>query len=42
LKERSWFDAPFVHVNQRRAIIVIEKAAPSERAFNEAFAAWGE
>jgi hypothetical protein len=42
LKERSWFDVPLVYVNQRRAIIAIEKGPPGERAFNEAFAAWGE
>ncbi|MCP1830157.1 hypothetical protein J2R76_006857 [Bradyrhizobium sp. USDA 4532] len=42
LKERSWFDVPLVYTNQRRAIIAIEKGAPGERAFNEAFAAWGE
>src|SRR6185295_6495791 len=42
LKERSWFDLPLVYANQRRAIIAIEKGAPGERAFNEAFAAWGE
>ena len=41
LKERSWFDVPLVYVNQRRAIIAIEKGAPGERAFNDAFAAWG-
>ena len=42
LKERSWFDVPLVYMNQRRAIIAIEKGAPGERAFNEAFMAWGE
>ncbi len=42
LKERSWFDIPLVYVNQRRAIIAIEKGAPGERAFNDAFSAWGE
>jgi hypothetical protein len=42
LKERSWFDLPLVYANQRRAIIAIEKGAPGERAFKEAFAAWGE
>ncbi|EAQ35791.1 hypothetical protein NB311A_05223 [Nitrobacter sp. Nb-311A] len=42
LKERSWFDVPLVYTNQRRAIIAIEKGAPGERAFNEAFTAWGE
>ncbi len=42
LKERSWFDVPLVYVNQRRAIIAIEKGGPGERAFNDAFATWGE
>ena len=42
LKERSWFDVPLVYTNQRRAIIAIEKGEPGERAFNEAFTAWGE
>jgi hypothetical protein len=42
LKERSWFDVPLVYANQRRAIIAIEKGGPGERAFNDAFAAWGE
>jgi hypothetical protein len=42
LKERSWFDVPLVYVNGRRAIIAIEKGSPGERAFNDAFAAWGE
>ncbi len=42
LKERSWFDIPLVYVNQRRAIIAIEKGSPGERAFNDAFALWGE
>jgi hypothetical protein len=42
LKERSWFDVPLVYVNQRRAIIAIEKGAPGERAFDDAFATWGE
>ncbi|MGO4712256.1 hypothetical protein [Bradyrhizobium sp. 2TAF24] len=42
LKERSWFDIPLVYVNQRRAILAVEKGAPGERAFNEAFMAWGQ
>ena len=42
LKERSWFDVPLVYSNQRRAIIAIEKGSPGERAFNDAFAVWGE
>src|SRR4030081_1926495 len=41
LKERSWFDVPLVYVNQRRAIIAIEKGAPGERAVNDAFAPSG-
>src|SRR5258705_6120566 len=42
LKERSWFDVPLVYANQRRAITAIEKGAPGDRAFNDAFAASGE
>jgi hypothetical protein len=42
LKERGWFDVPLVYVNQRRAIIAIEKGAPGDRAFADAFAAWGQ
>lgn len=42
LKERSWFDVPLVYANQRRAIIAIEKGAPGERTFNDAFAQWGD
>jgi hypothetical protein len=42
LKERSWFDIPLVYSNQRRSIVAIEKGAPGERAFNEAFTAWGQ
>jgi hypothetical protein len=42
LKERSWFDVPLVYSNQRRAIIAIEKGAPGDRAFADAFASWGE
>ena len=39
--EECSFDVPLVYVNQRRAIIAIEKGAPGERAFNDAFATWG-
>ena len=42
LKERSWFDVPLVYVNQRRAIIAMEKGPPGEQAFSDAFAAWGQ
>jgi hypothetical protein len=41
LKERSWFDIPIVYNNGRRAILAIEKGNPGERAFEEAFRAWG-
>jgi hypothetical protein len=41
LRERSWFDIPIVYNNGRRAILAIEKGTPGERAFAEAFAAWG-
>jgi hypothetical protein len=40
-RKRPWFDVPLVYVNPRRAIMAIEKGAPGERAFNDAFAAWG-
>jgi Caspase domain len=42
LKERSWFDVPLVYTDVRRAIIAIEKGAPGERAFKDAFAIWGQ
>lgn len=42
LKERSWFDIPVIYNNGRRAILAIEKGNPGERAFKDAFAAWGQ
>jgi len=42
LKERPWFDIPIVYANGRRAILAVEKGTPGERAFAEAFAAWGK
>jgi hypothetical protein len=42
LKERSWFDIPVVYGDGKRAIIAIEKGTPGERAFADAFAAWGQ
>jgi hypothetical protein len=42
LKERPWFDIPIVYNNGRRAILAIEKGTPGERAFEEAFKAWGQ
>lgn len=41
LRERGWLDVPFVYNNGRRAVLVIEKGTPGERAVNEAIAAWG-
>jgi len=40
LKEQPWFDIPLVYENGRRAILAVEKGAPGERAFQEAFTAW--
>jgi len=42
LKERPWFDIPIVYTNNRRAILAMEKGTPGERAFAQAFAAWGK
>jgi hypothetical protein len=42
LKDKSWLDIPLIYNNQSRAILEIEKGSPGERAFNDAFAAWGE
>lgn len=41
LKERTWFDIPVVYSNGSRAILAMEKGTPGERAFNDAFTAWG-
>ena len=40
LRERSWFDLPFVYNNGRRAVLAFEKGTPGERAINEALASW--
>jgi hypothetical protein len=42
LKERAWFDIPVVYTNNRRAILALEKGTPGERAFADAFKAWGQ
>ncbi len=42
LKERAWFDIPIVYNNQRRAIMAMEKGEAGERAFADAFKAWGQ
>lgn len=41
LRERGWLDVPFVYNNGRRAVLVIERGTPGDRAVNEAIAAWG-
>src|SRR5262245_44681909 len=40
LMERGWFDIPVVYNNNRRAVLALEKGAPGERAFVDAFRAW--
>lgn len=40
LKERGWFDILVVYKNNSRAILTMEKGAPGDRAFAEAFKAW--
>lgn len=42
LKERGWFDILIVYNSGSRAILTMEKGPPGERAFSDAFAAWGQ
>ncbi len=42
LKNREWFDIPIVYTTGKRAILAMEKGPPGDRAFKEAFRAWGE
>jgi hypothetical protein len=42
LRERAWFDVPFVYNNGRRAVLAFEKGTPGERAVNDALAAWSK
>jgi len=42
LKDRPWFDIPIVYNNGGRAILAMEKGAPGDRAFADAFAAWNK
>jgi hypothetical protein len=42
IRERPWFDIPFVYNNGRRAVLAFEKGTPGERAINEALAAWSK
>jgi hypothetical protein len=42
LKDLPWFDVPIVYNNGGRAILALEKGPSGDRAFADAFAAWGE
>jgi hypothetical protein len=42
LKGKEWLDIPIVYNTGNRAVLAIEKGAEGERAFKDAFAAWGE
>jgi len=42
LKDRDWFDIPIVYASGKRAILAVEKGTPGQRAFEEAFRAWGD
>ena len=42
LKEQSWFDIAIVYATKHRAILAIAKGTSGERAFNDAFTAWGQ
>lgn len=42
LKNQDWFDIPIVFTSGKRAILAMEKGTPGQRAFAEAFRAWGE
>ena len=42
LKERQWFDIAVVYTDGRRAILAVEKGNPGDKAFLDAFAAWGQ
>jgi hypothetical protein len=42
LKQRAWFDVLVVYNDGSRAILTMEKGPPGDRAFAEAFSAWGQ
>ncbi len=42
LKDRDWLEIPMVFTGGKRAILAMEKGTPGQRAFAEAFRAWGE
>ncbi|MCX5516331.1 hypothetical protein C3941_17035 [Kaistia algarum] len=41
LRERNWIDIPLIYENDQRAILTLEKGTPGQKAFEQAFAAWG-
>ncbi|GLH78826.1 hypothetical protein SSBR45G_37350 [Bradyrhizobium sp. SSBR45G] len=42
LKGKEWIDIPIVYNGGSRAVLAIEKGAEGERAFTDAFTAWGQ
>ncbi|BAM87618.1 conserved hypothetical protein [Bradyrhizobium oligotrophicum S58] len=42
LKGKEWIDIPIVYSGGSRAVLAIEKGADGERAFKDAFTAWGQ
>jgi hypothetical protein len=40
LKDRAWLDIVVVYNNKQRGILALEKGAPGERVFAEAFKVW--
>jgi hypothetical protein len=42
LKDQKWFDIAIVYKNNTKAILAVERGAPGDRAFADAFTAWGE
>src|SRR4029077_7293207 len=42
LKDRPWFDVPVVYNNGGLTILAVEKGPSGDRAFADAFAAWGK
>ncbi|WP_244423324.1 helicase [Bradyrhizobium sp. ORS 375] len=42
LKGKEWIDIPIVYNGGSRAVLAIEKGADGERAFADAFTAWGQ
>jgi hypothetical protein len=41
LKQRPWFGIPIIYNNGGRASLALEKGPSGDRAFADAFAAWG-